>query len=276
MLIYGSGMYGKRNHANGWGRCDNCGAFGKMRSYDARKYGHLYFIPLLPLDSPVRVIRECSNCNLGSHIPQDRLRELKRNIEDNIEIALSTRSQGKRMFVPATGLRETFDADGGQASEHCGIYLANSVEILYCLQMEDWVDHSIDTLAAANADFEACLVQGSAREFVGDSEAAAKYYRQLVGNFDFVQFPVFLGEFYRRWNHLSAARDLYEEAVTKWPKMVFFLEALLDIYTQRKDDKGLCATYERIFGIVPQLRTDKKFTKPYIKACKREKRSPMI
>ena len=69
MIIYGSRMYFKKNLVRSFGECENCGRYGKRVSYQARKFGHIYFIPILPLGSNSQVLRECKSCSMGSHIP---------------------------------------------------------------------------------------------------------------------------------------------------------------------------------------------------------------
>jgi len=67
MIIFGSRMYGKRNVAAGWGRCEACGHYGQLSNYNARKWGHIYYIPLIP-SGPPRPSRQ-GMCQMSARLP---------------------------------------------------------------------------------------------------------------------------------------------------------------------------------------------------------------
>ena len=56
LIIYGSKIYGKRDEITGWGRCEECGVYGRHSSYNGRKFGHIYYIPLIPSGPHLRVM----------------------------------------------------------------------------------------------------------------------------------------------------------------------------------------------------------------------------
>ena len=68
MLIYGSRMYFKKNTVKTTGECEHCGTYGNLTSYQAKKFGHLYFIPILPMGPHSQVLRECPQCRIGTHL----------------------------------------------------------------------------------------------------------------------------------------------------------------------------------------------------------------
>ena len=69
MIVYGSRMYFKKNVVNSFGECEHCGGFGKTTSYQARKFGHIYFIPLIPMGKSSQILRACKGCSMGAQIP---------------------------------------------------------------------------------------------------------------------------------------------------------------------------------------------------------------
>jgi len=65
MIVFGSRMYFKKNVVKSFEECEHCGVYGKMISYKARKFGHIYFIPLIPMGKSSQVLRECKKCKRG-------------------------------------------------------------------------------------------------------------------------------------------------------------------------------------------------------------------
>ncbi len=89
IIIYGSRIYGKRDEITGWGRCEECGVYGPHSSYNGRKWGHVYYIPLIPSGPHLRVIKECGNCKTGMHIPEMDVPEMVQEIRLSADAALA-------------------------------------------------------------------------------------------------------------------------------------------------------------------------------------------
>lgn len=81
MIVYGYGFYGRNNVRYVRDACSQCGAAGWLRSYNARVFGTLYWIPLIPWTG-YRIRQECSSCEMGQQIKQGDWRKLKREAID--------------------------------------------------------------------------------------------------------------------------------------------------------------------------------------------------
>lgn len=267
MIIYGTGMYGKKNVLEGWTSCDNCGTFGKSKSYDGRLWGHLYFIPLIPSGPKLRVMKECSACKHGLHLPLTRVEETTRNVIEQIATALSAVMEGDEVFSP----------EENEEVVHCGLFIANSIELLCCLDAEEEVYSIIDRTREIGATFELSLIEGAFAEFQGDGKAARNLYVEVLeDNYDNPGFQVFLGEFYLRWDRTGKALEVFEKAHEKWPDSIGLLSYLLSIYESLKEFDAVCDCYEKMFELAPDLAIDKKVKKAYTKACKKARRDPQI
>ena len=98
MIIYGSKMYGKSRVVETWGYCDSCGAYSKRQNYNARKWGHLYFIPLIPDGPRVRVLYECAKCSQGLHIPETEVPAMLSDLCQTRDNALNAILAGQKEF----------------------------------------------------------------------------------------------------------------------------------------------------------------------------------
>jgi len=102
------------------GCCEACGVLSTQVSYYSQKWGHLYFAPLIPIGSKVRVLRECSNCKKGgkisvAHVPR-MIQVLQKKLEE---------------VIVALGAGETHLDIKGQAVEIQEFVLANINELYY-------------------------------------------------------------------------------------------------------------------------------------------------
>ncbi len=61
MIIYGIRFGRKNNVSFENGVCQQCGAPGQLKSYDATKFFHIYWIPLIPLGKK-KILQECGSC----------------------------------------------------------------------------------------------------------------------------------------------------------------------------------------------------------------------
>ena len=82
-------MYGKKNVVRGWGQCESCGKYGMNTSYNGRKWGHLYFIPLIPSGPHMRVIKECTKCSNGLQFPETDVPNILNNLRQTSDDAMA-------------------------------------------------------------------------------------------------------------------------------------------------------------------------------------------
>ena len=148
MIIYGTRMYGKKNVVNGWGYCTNCDRYLKHSSYNGRKWGHLYFIPLIPDGPHVRVLKECGKCSNGLHIPETEVPAMLDDLRQSCDKALAALIAGQSEF------------DDGGETVSCTACITGSVELLYCLQAEDYVNLLLSALQEKGFEMAYHMVMG--------------------------------------------------------------------------------------------------------------------
>jgi len=265
MIIYGSRMYGKRDVVEGFGYCDSCGVYGQRQSYSARKWGHLYFIPLIPSGPPVRVINECGKCSQGAHLPEKEVPNMLAGLCLSRDNALAALLEGKKEF----------NNDGEMAP--CIPVLTNAIELLYCLHCEDHAPPVLEVLQQRGRTYAYHVVRGESQEFHGRRAEAAESYRLATQCEPSETYPLLLlgcidlgnGDF-------EAAKRIYEKALGLSDNKLPVLEILLTVYEGLGDYEQLSGTYEECFRLAPELSRDKKTVKGYKKACKNAGRQPMM
>jgi tetratricopeptide (TPR) repeat protein len=268
MIIFGSRMYGKRNLVEGWGQCEHCGTYGKVRSYNARKWGHLYFIPLIPEGPRVRVVKECRSCSHGLHIPETEVPGVLESVSARNERALAALDAGEAAFV---------EEDDGSRTDAVAT-LAGSVELLIGLGDDGRVGGLLDTLRAGGHTLAYHMVEGAVQEFEGAlDDAAASYEAAAEAAPDDPTPLVWLGAVRLRQGRADDARRAYEAALPLADEggKVLLLQDLITVYEALDDYDRAAATYEQCFELAPPLREEKKFVKAYRRACKRAMRTPV-
>ena len=128
MIVYGSRMYFKRQVVKSWGSCQFCGNYGKQRSYQAMKFGHVYFIPIIPLGGRAQVLNECANCDMGSHIPVKELEPRVESLKEQFMTWINEIQDGNTEITP----------EDQSEPLNIGVLLGGILEDLYCLaEIED-------------------------------------------------------------------------------------------------------------------------------------------
>jgi tetratricopeptide (TPR) repeat protein len=264
MIVVGSRMYGRRNQVKGWGLCAHCGTYGKNTSYNGRKWGHLYFIPLIPEGPRVRVVKECKKCSHGVHMPEPEALALLNSLRQGTNRALAALIAGEK----------TFD-DNGTAIPSAA-YLAGAVEMLLCLQADEHLHLVTSALQVKGLNQVYHLVNGQSLEFQGKLDEAAEAYQQAAACEPQDPLPLMsLGDIRIRQKDYQSAQQFYEEALSLSEDRFPVLQVLLTIYKSTKNHPRLAETYEECFALVPELANDKAVFKAYKKSCIKAAKQPI-
>jgi tetratricopeptide (TPR) repeat protein len=265
MIIYGSKMYGKKNVVQGWGYCDSCGAYGQKTSYNARKWGHLYWIPLIPDGPRVRVVNECKKCSQGIHLPETEIPALLADLHKRLENAQSALLAGKKEF------------NEGGTMISCTACLSDAIDTIYSLSAEDHARQVLTTLQQNGLTYAYHIVNGEALESQGKLDEAAKSYCQAADCDPNDTRPLLLlGAVHLNNNDHEEARLIYERALELSEEKFPVLQVLITVYGALNDHAKLSETYEQCFKLITELTQDKKVVKAYKKACKNAGRQPEL
>lgn len=262
MIIFGTRMYGRKNEVRSHGRCPHCGRMGKQTSYDGRKWGHLYFIPIIPEGGRVRVFQECASCRKGMHVPIEKLSGIVEGL---------TTTMGR--VVAATGAKETEVEIDGRRRPVAAV-VNSVVGEVHCLLGPQEVVRFLDRLREARADEELVLAEAKAAETAGRTKEADGKYHELAGRSKnpvmLYQAARFLRDQARIAEAVAVAERLEMMAVTD----LDVKQLLIDCYGAQREWAKLATAYENCFLIAPDLMKAGAIRKAYKKACKKAGREP--
>ena len=266
MIIYGSRMYFRRRVVKGRGLCPHCGKYGAQRSYDGRKWGHIYFVPLLPLGGVVRVMQECKKCGMGRHVKRDDVAELYGRIEAALPACVAAAAAGEHVFeVPEVGGAGDVGDVGGAGGRRraTGPWVTYAVEELMATGHGEDIPGIIELFEGERATYEAAVARsadaaqrGELDEAVGAMDRArAAAPGEAYPHVRLAEFAKARGDHEAQLDHLRRASALAGDGdVVLRLEQAGPLEALgrYDELVDLLDD-----SIER----VPQLAGDKKFMK---------------
>ncbi|MFI4859978.1 MAG: tetratricopeptide repeat protein [Phycisphaerales bacterium JB063] len=264
MIIFGSRMYGKKNVVKGVGACPHCGAYTSHTSYDGRKFGHLYFIPLIPAGGAVRVMKECVKCKMGSHMPRGNVQVLYQRIEALMQPCILAAGEGRRKFT---------DPEHGD-EVHGGSFLLDAVDLLYTAGHGGEIDQLIGLLDNDAARFEHAIASGAMFEIQGRApEAYAQYEVALQAAPEDPLPALLMADFCTRAGKHEDALTLMERARSLDPDNVQILLAMATPLEMLGRFRELSALLDQAAAMAPGLEQDKGFTKLRKKIAKKAVKS---
>ncbi|MDF1661964.1 MAG: hypothetical protein P1V97_09335, partial [Planctomycetota bacterium] len=68
VLVWGTRTYGQDDGFSRYDYCEHCGEHGRLKTYSTAKFGHLYFIPVIPMGKK-RVFDACPRCEMHKEAP---------------------------------------------------------------------------------------------------------------------------------------------------------------------------------------------------------------
>jgi hypothetical protein len=260
MIIYGSRMYFKKNVVRSYGECEHCGRYGKNTSYQAKKFGHIYWIPLIPMGAASQVLRECKSCSMGSHIPTQQLEPMIDGLSD----------QFKSWIVAITEGKTELETDPDSPPTNIGVLIAGILEDLYCLKEIENVESITNVFDANNMHFERDLVLGRWHELQGDLDQSKLSYQAAVRAKPSEGATIYLLALVElKRNDLPAAEAAFQQYLQLHPEDVSAHIELLGAYEVKKDFPKIVETCDILFEKLPELMEQKKIKKLYKKSCKK-------
>jgi tetratricopeptide (TPR) repeat protein len=237
MIIYGSRMYFRQRRIKTWGVCDQCGHYGAQANYSARRWWHIYFIPLIPSGPVVRVLHECRKCHQCLIVPQDRLPALTGEIGQQVARAVAALVQGQTAF-PTGDERGMVDAL---------LYLADAAGELVALDEVAEVEQLINLLDGQRMPLATAVARATVAALRGRIDEAVEAYRQALAQApDHGILHARLGELLRRHRRIDEARASFRAARRVLPDDLNLLQVLLDLAADRRDDAEFVALHAEL------------------------------
>lgn len=260
MIIYGSKMYFKENIVSSMGTCEHCGHFSKQTSYEGRKFGHLYFIPLIPAAPRSQILNECENCGTGNHIPLEDMEPVRNEVRSNFKNWVEQVQQGQNKIV----------LEGEDEPINVGILFAGVIEDLYLLQEITDVNAILAVLKSQEMHHEVEVVSARWHEIQGNLDRAITSYQsahELSPEDVYILFR--LGKMERLLGNKAKALQAFEKCLTIEPNAFDVIIEIAGIYENDNDFPKIVETYDKIYTLQPDLVSEKGMKKMYKKACKK-------
>lgn len=97
VLIWGTNCYGQDDGFSRYEDCEQCGYYGRLKTYSTAKFGHLYFIPLLPLGQK-RVLSACPSCKMQIELPLSEYKKRKEaDLAESFEVLQGSRQEPEKV-----------------------------------------------------------------------------------------------------------------------------------------------------------------------------------
>lgn len=258
MIIYGTRMYFRGNVVKSFAICDYCGRYSRMTSYQATKFGHIYFIPLLPLGSKSQILRECKSCETGSQIPLTTLEPIVDRLQQQFRAWIEQVQEGQS------------EIQIEEVKYNVGQLMTGIVDDLYCLKQIENVDAILTILKSQDMDFEAELVQGRWCQMTGNLDAAkASYYEagKLKPELGYTFYQA--GKIEVIQGNVQAAETAFEKYLAIHPNEISAFIELAGMYERNKDFPKLIKCYDVLYTLNPELIPNAGMKKLYKTACKK-------
>jgi tetratricopeptide (TPR) repeat protein len=264
MIIWGSRMYGRRQRGGGYGSCDHCGVFGPQKDYTARKWGHLYFVPLIPLGGHVRVIGECGKCGHGAHLP----------VADAEQAHAAAFAAGSEAADKIDAGEAVFQDEAGK-QRHAALDVIAAAMAVGSLGDEEGASELLNRARAGDAVGEA-FVAAALHTHAGGLPLAIEAYDDLLAvDPDNFYASLLRADALDKAGCRDEATAAFKQLAATNPELPELQGRLIDLYVAAKRWPEAANQMEQAFAAHPELREQPQLQKLYKKACKKAKRTPL-
>jgi tetratricopeptide (TPR) repeat protein len=233
-----------------------------MRSYDAMKFFHLYYVPAIPLAGRKRFHKECSRCHAVQEINRESYAKTIETIKLNAANAILALEEGESSFAMEGGSDQPVDAVD---------YLVSTIDWLYASQNKDFCQHLIAQLA--NKKYPYAMLQGASQCSEGKLDQAIEHYQAAHrAEPNRVEPLESCGMLQWERRHFEAAAQTFKLVLARLddPRQRLITQIrVAELQFLAKSYADSAATYAELLSQYPALANDKSFMKSVTKAKKK-------
>ncbi|MCC5845578.1 MAG: hypothetical protein JJU05_15120 [Verrucomicrobia bacterium] len=264
MIIYGSRVYGKKDLIAYFGTCEKCGVYGPQRSYSGRRWGHVYWLPLIPMGGKLQIFHECKSCKQAHSLPFSDVESTRARFKGATDRALAALLAG----------RNTVDVDGQPAD--CVNEIGGALDILLAFGERNYIKLLVAALRQQpNCEYAHRVCEGLWAEFEGDLEFAEEHFRSALRISNRSTLPAAsLVRLYMHGKKYDAAEAVLEKVLAV-SEDAGLLGLQARVRTLSGDTEGAVISYEAFFRALPEAAFNKGIYKDYRKLCGKTRREPL-
>ncbi len=264
IIIWGTRPYFKTNKVTQYKFCDNCQQYTKIANYHARRFFHLYYIPLIPTTKRQRYHQICTKCELGEQL------------EDESFVAMQDRMKSwsaDAIVAVQNGEEETPSLANPQEMFNCVSLLEYTFESLYAAGDVAFCNNVIQQLHNAGSRYHAAMSKAYLEVLSGNLAVAETIYEQAAYDNPKSYMPHYwrgrilaeLGKKPAAIQALTHAVPLAEEVSMKVTILLLRAKQQLEL----KQYQESVDSYAEALSFNPELHYNAYFQKNYKKAKKK-------
>ena len=166
ILIAGTRAYFRTESVSSHGFCVHCGRFVRRRSYFARNFFHLYYLPLIPQGPRQRFHQVCPKCHSSVTIEVDAFKNAVAGLKGRCAEALMSLIEGQREVQFTDAAEEEPPIDSVRFLVEVSDWLHDAGEGEFLESMIDKLRASGQSSVADRIDAEQLRLRGRRREAI--------------------------------------------------------------------------------------------------------------
>jgi tetratricopeptide (TPR) repeat protein len=271
-VIYGTRPYFHSNKVVQHGFCSHCNHFVKATSFDARRFFHLYFIPLIPTEGKRRNHKLCPKCKVSQVFTPEDFNNLILHFKERSADAVIALMDGESTFTetePGVDGQMPDSAEPIQAVP----YLFSVFDWLYASGNVGFCEGILQQLTAPKCNYARSMLAANLATMRGDVSGALELYRTAAVAEPANPFPVTQQAFLLVAKKMVPdAIEAYKEAIKRTPQpseQLGLYAQMVDLQMSQKQFPDAVASYEKLIEIEPRLANEKAISKGLAKARKK-------
>lgn len=265
-IIFGTRPYFQSNKVSQYGFCAHCDQFVQAKSFDAMRFFHLYFIPLIPTQGKRRNHKTCPKCKACQIFEIEDfgrlIHQLKEQAADALVAVMAGESQFSLPGAPDDG--EPIDAVP---------FLHNVFDWIYASGNAEFCDGVLHSLAGPDTSYAQQILSASLATMRGNLDGAIESFGAASLSSPSDPYPVV------QRAHLLVERKRIDEAIDSYQKglamtgepqgRLAICAQMVDHQMARKQFDDAVTSYETMIEIDPSLAEQKVISKGLKRAKKK-------
>ncbi len=263
MIVFGTQRYFRSKKVTQFGFCPSCDRLGKIRSYNAMLFFHLYFVPVIPLGFRKRTHKECSSCKQGQIFETAQFGDIIAKLKEQSADATVALKSGETTFA---------SDDPAMRSIDCVSFLYNVADWLYAAKDSEFCEGILSQLREPHCQFAHVMLRGALEGLQGKvDEALSSYAEASLLNAQSFRPHRLRAQLLGARKRYHESIEAYKAAIAAGPSEAEYdlrLE-MADVFVTAKLHKEATANFEWLVAANPVLAQSKEFMKIVNKSKKK-------